>query len=132
MGLLRWLFDPVHVYGTIYAARYGVAPRLVRGIVRAEGWRPGIGPTWEPSVGEHSYGPMQVLGSTAEDMGYRGHLARLEAPSVGMRYGVKYLARQLRRHADTCDAISAYNAGRPITGNRAYVCRAAPWCERCE
>ena len=110
----------------------GVPVELTRAVLRGEGWA-GQPPTWEPSVGEYAYSPMQILGSTARDVGYRGALADLHRPSVGSRYGVAYLRRQLDRHGPGwCDVLSAYNAGRPNTGNDAYVCRAAPWCARCQ
>ncbi len=121
------LFDPVEWYALLYSARYGVQRRITRGVLHAEGWRPGLPPTWEPNVEEYSYGPMQILGSTARGEGYTGPLPALNTPAVGMRYGVRYLARQLRRYP-VCEAVSAYNAGRPIRGNAAYVRRAAPFC----
>ncbi len=124
------LFDPLRWYARRYSALSGVPVSVTRAVMRAEGWGIGTAPTWEPTVQEYSYGPMQILGSTARGEGYDGPLEHLNRPAVGIRYGVRYLAGRLRKYG-RCDAISAYNAGRPTTGNAAYVCRADPRCGTC-
>ena len=123
------MFGPLAWYPIQYAAIYGVPVSLVRGIMRAEGWNPDR-PTWEGNVREHSWGPMQILESTARGEGYVGPAEALHEPRIGIKYGTKYLRSRLRRW-DPCDAVSAYNAGRPLSGNAAYVCRAAPFCGGC-
>ena len=125
-----WWHNPYVWWAVRYGMEHAMPVNRILGIVSAEGWNASA-PTWEPTVQEHSYGPMQILGSTARDMGYTGDLARLHEIRVGMRYGTKYLADRHRRYGDTCRAISAYNAGRPIAHNLPYVCRAAPYCVGC-
>jgi soluble lytic murein transglycosylase-like protein len=62
-----------------------------------------------------SWGLMQIMGATARDMGYKGHLPKLCAPDFGIYWGTFYLKRQLKRYeksqTQVTDAIAAYNAG---------------------
>lgn len=65
-----------------------------------------------PSKGHSSYGLMQVLDSTAADLGLVGDPTALFIPEIGISYGVKYFASQLRRYnGDVPRAVAAYNAG---------------------
>jgi soluble lytic murein transglycosylase-like protein len=62
--------------------------------------------------GHTSYGLMQVLDSTAAGLGLTGDPTALFIPEIGISYGVKYLASQLKRYGgDVPRAIAAYNAG---------------------
>lgn len=59
-----------------------------------------------------SWGLMQVLGNTARELGYQGaFLGDLCHPEIGLRYGAKYLKKQLNRYGEMERALSAYNAG---------------------
>lgn len=104
-----------------WEAAYGVGiPReLVRAIIVREAAVPGSRPlrvdtlaTRREPDGRTSYGLMQVLDTTAKDLGLKGDPKALYIPEVGISYGVKYLGRQLRRYAgDLEKAVAAYNAG---------------------
>lgn len=48
--------------------------------------------TWEPSVNEFSYGPLQILGSTARIKGYKGNLEDLCSWKYGLYYGMAFLS----------------------------------------
>lgn len=48
--------------------------------------------TWEPSVNEYSYGPLQVLGSTAQSKGYKGDLDQLLSWEYGLYFGMAFLS----------------------------------------
>ena len=65
----------------------------------------------EREMQKFSYGPCQVMGGLAREMGHRGWLVELCGP-LGVEYGAKYLAKQSRRYnGDWLKAIAAYNAG---------------------
>lgn len=58
-----------------------------------------------------SWGPMQVMGALARELGFDGHFPQLCDPYVGMAFGIAQL-RQLRKRYNTWDSvIAAYNAG---------------------
>lgn len=48
--------------------------------------------TWEPKVKEYSYGPLQILGSTARLKGYKGNLDDLCSWKYGLYYGMAFLS----------------------------------------
>ena len=114
------------------ATRHGLDPLLVQAMVTIESagnpwamrYEPGY--TWlipysHPLVSEQteltqqrtSWGLMQVMGATARELGCDApYLACLCAPAVGLEFGCRYLARQLKRYdGDVQDAVAAYNAG---------------------
>jgi len=118
-----------------YAKQYGVPVDLVRAIVQTEssGWtdkrtryEPGFF-KWlvdrirltkaEYTARSTSYGPMQVLGQTARELGYNGSFADLHTVDTGIKYGCKYLARLMNKYYTKYGwpgVIAAYNAGSPI------------------
>ncbi len=66
-----------------------------------------------------SWGLLQVMGSTAREMGFEGrYLSQLCAePALGMYFGAKYLVHQKGRGDGTwSQALAAYNGG--MGGNR--------------
>lgn len=71
-----------------------------------------------------SFGMLQVKCIAARDVGYDGKCKELRSSFLNIKYGVKYLAKQLNRY-ELWDAISAYNAGRPLVckkcKNKRYV-----------
>lgn len=48
--------------------------------------------TWEPTVKEFSYGPLQILGSTARLKGYKGNLEDLCSWKYGLYYAMAFLS----------------------------------------
>ena len=99
---------------------YGVDPLIVEAITWQESDVRDIA-TWEPTANEFAWGRMQILGSTARDMGFLGALEALLAPENGVRYGTAYLADRLRIHEDLFLAVDAYNKGTPAGPHTEYV-----------
>lgn len=131
--MLRW--DAEVSAAVANAARlYGIRPdpALVHAVIEREtlhGRLPITG-TREPN-GRYSYGPMQVMDTTAAMHGVPVSQAKsLANPSIGIRIGTFELARLLKMFpGDTARAVAAYNAGpgnarRNAAGlfiNQAYV-----------
>jgi soluble lytic murein transglycosylase-like protein len=104
----------VDLLALLAGLKHGVNPVLVKSIAYHEtGWNPSL------VGGAGELGIMQVLPDTAASIGYTGPAAKLADPWVGMDVGTAYLASRLKKYPDTAQAVSAYNAGRPITGNAA-------------
>lgn len=86
--------------------------------------------------GRISRGLLQVLEGTARGMGL-ANPTRLHEPAVGIDYGVRYFASQLKRYGGVVShAVAAYNAGsvRFTTGekyrNQGYVDKVNGWLRR--
>jgi len=94
----------------------GVPPALIAAIIHVESRGD---PTAAGMHGE--YGLMQILCSTARQMGFKGACPELLNPYVNIYYGTKYLRWQFERYGDWEKAISAYNAGSFTLRNRKYV-----------
>lgn len=60
-----------------------------------------------------SWGLMQIMGATARELGFNGHLPSLCLSGQGLRWGCTYLEDKLLKYNDLTDAISAYNMGHP-------------------
>jgi soluble lytic murein transglycosylase-like protein len=135
------------------AARYGLPPAIVAGVVAAESafnpnaYRP------EPTIGDGSRGLMQLLFRTARALGYTGAPAGLYDPATNVNLGAKHL-RELYDTARLSGplvtdfeawtrALSAYNAGfstvRPgdakrdaagVPINADYIARVRRWAAR--
>lgn len=73
--------------------------------------------------GSPSLGVCQLKLRTARALGYVGRAKGLMEPSTNALYASLYLAKQKQRFGSWARAISAYNAGRPVKGNRRYVRR---------
>lgn len=100
--------------------RYVVDPALIKAVITKESsWSPRAFRA-EPQIGDASRGLMQILYGTARGIGFTGTAEDLFDPSVNIEYGTKYLAAQLSRFGYP-QGVSAYNAGRPISGNAQYV-----------
>lgn len=102
------------------------------GDVRTFQFRDIVEPTWEGKVGEYSWGPMQILESTARDMGFTGAAVDLTAPAVSIPFAVKYVGRLARQFGDFRSVYSAYNSGNPDAWRSssqvaANVARASTW-----
>ena len=60
-----------------------------------------------------SWGLMQVMGAVARELGLSGPFEALLRPGLGLEYGCRYLARQLRvTDGDVRGALASYNSGR--------------------
>ena len=111
--MLRW--DPEVSAAVTNAARiYGVRPdpALVHAVIEKETLhgKLKITGTREPN-GRYSYGPMQVMDTTAAMHGITDPQS-LVTPSIGIRIGTFELARLLKMFpGDTARAVAAYNAG---------------------
>lgn len=74
-----------------------------------------------------SWGPMQIMGSVAREMGFGAELTRLALPEFALAYSCKKLAAIFEKHPTEDDAIAAWNAGSPrkkedgTYSNQAYV-----------
>ena len=74
-----------------------------------------------------SWGPMQIMGSVAREIGYADHLTKLLDPAIGILWGSKKLAKLSRIYKSQDDVIASYNAGSPVKTmkgelmNQAYV-----------
>ena len=77
-----------------------------------------------------SWGPMQVMGAVARELGFKGtFLSELNDPEVGIEYGCMHLSNLKRRFTMSdclsvfCDRmVAAYNAGSPrLKKNGEYV-----------
>ena len=59
-----------------------------------------------------SVGLMQILPATAREVGFTGPSRDLFVPEINIRYGTRYIGRQVRRYGGVArDAAAAYNAG---------------------
>ena len=73
--------------------------------------------------GSPSIGVCQVKLATARALGHvEGEKALMDA-SANSYYAAKYLRKQFDRYKSWKKAVSAYNAGRAIKGNKKYVDR---------
>ena len=69
-----------------------------------------------------SFGLMQVMGQTARERGFdKTFLTDLCKPWIGVEYGCRIFNIKLRKYEVLSMAISAYNAGKPVESNQAYV-----------
>lgn len=60
-----------------------------------------------------SWGPMQIMGSVARELGFEDPLPLLFDPGVSVRYAVKKVRTLVDRFENELFVISAYNAGTP-------------------
>jgi hypothetical protein len=61
-----------------------------------------------------SYGPLQVMGSVARELGYAAALNLLCQPQLGILYGCRKLHACVRKYPDLPEAISSFNCGTPV------------------
>jgi len=105
------------------ANAYNLDPALIKAVISQESaWVP-MAYRAEPQINDASYGLMQVLLATARETARNPALtsADLFVPEINIDIGSRYLAGRLSRYGYP-DGISAYNAGRPISGNQlSYV-----------
>jgi hypothetical protein len=98
--------DEIFAFAAQEAERQGVPLSLVQGVVEAEsgGSFNAIGP--KTRFNDRAYGPMQLMGSTAKDLGVN----RMDWKD-NIRGGVKYLGQLTERFQDPTLVAAAYNAG---------------------
>lgn len=58
-----------------------------------------------------SWGIAQIMGGTARELGFDGHLPELCDPRKSIHYGALYFKKKYEKYGDYQDAIAAYNAG---------------------
>ena len=112
LAVERWR-PLVHTLALEEGARAGVTvpELLVLAIVAVESAGDPRAVRVEPD-GRASRGLMQVLENTARDLGFTGPPDLLLEPQTGLRFGIRYLARQLARYqGNVAAAVAAYNAG---------------------
>jgi len=77
-----------------------------------------------------SYGPMQILGQTAREMGFKGpYLTELCDPDQGIYYSTKYLLSRIKRHPSLEEHIAAFNSGTPKYHSKTNTLINAPYVE---
>jgi len=120
-----------------YANKYGIPAALIRAIIQVESSRDNYAIRHEPHyqwlyrpeyyAKKHfvtvsteiiaqkiSWGPMQVMGAVARELGFDGRfLSELTNPELGIKYGCKHLKNFYNKYGNWTDAIAAYNAGSP-------------------
>jgi len=98
--------EQVYEFARQEAQRQGVPYSLVQKIVETEsgGAFNAIGP--KTRTGDRAYGPMQLMGATAKDLGVN----RMEWKD-NIRGGVKYLSQLTQQFQDPTLVAAAYNAG---------------------
>lgn len=67
-----------------------------------------------------SYGLFQIKKGTAKGLGWTSKEDLLD-PAVNAYYAAKLIRYQINRYAEIKSTISAYNAGKAIKANKAYV-----------
>ncbi len=114
------------------ALKYGLSVSLLAGICGVESnFNPAAINHHDGAPGSHSFGMCQIKYSTARMLGLPvskhctgQHIDKcpLFRPDINAEYAAKYLKEQLIRYNfDERKAVSAYNAGKFINGNRKYV-----------
>lgn len=116
--------------------KYGLDPDLVWSIVKTESsantWAVRFEPNykwlWYPRetaekyqitydtmviLQKCSFGPMQVMGALAYELGFDGLPHMLCQPEIGIEFGCKNLKRLFTKYDNESDVIAAYNAGSP-------------------
>lgn len=110
-------FDPLVLDA---GQRYDVDPMLIKAVISAESaWVP-TAYRAEPQINDGSSGLMQVLLGTARLFQPGITKDQLMDPGTNISIGTRYLRDKLAAYGYPA-AVSAYNAGRPITGNERYV-----------
>ncbi|MCB2187698.1 MAG: transglycosylase SLT domain-containing protein [Deltaproteobacteria bacterium] len=120
------------------AEKHNLPPAILAGLVMVESsgnpdamryekdyrWKVGFGPgevlylppgctkATERNGQETSWGPGQIMGATAREMGFKGWFSELCKPAVGLDYTARYLALCLKRaKGDLVGGLLKYNGG---------------------
>lgn len=125
-----------------HAARHGLPVALVAAIVQVESAAEPWAVRFEPAFYDRyiapldfrpvapcsrrtegvlracSFGPMQVMGQVARELGFLGaYLTELCDPDLGIDYGCRHLANKAALYWEDCGwegVAAAYNAGKPL------------------
>lgn len=104
------------------AKTWGLPANLIKAVIWVESNGVMNATRFEESVQEYSYGLMQVLWTTALEMGFTGERKDLLQASPNIFWGSKYLSQQLRRYnGNVSSAVAAYNAGSVFMEGGKYV-----------
>ncbi|GGK42592.1 transglycosylase SLT domain-containing protein [Salinarimonas ramus] len=108
---------------TMEAERNAIPAALAEAVVTVES-------SWDPAAlgALDEVGLMQVRPGTAAMLGFDGTTQALRAPSVNVRYGVRYLAEAWRlADGDLCETLMKYRAGH---GETRMSARSVAYCVR--
>lgn len=111
------------------ATNHNLDPALVMAVVEQESnWNPWA-IRYEPAFYERytkpmhltdteeysraiSWGLMQIMGETARELGYKGPIAKLCEPDIGLDWGCLLLANKMKAKGDDLvESLLAYNGG---------------------
>lgn len=118
------------------AARYDVAPSLIKAIIGVENapmdpfavrYEAHVMPVKarefakankiseasEIQLQKFSFGLMQILGTTARNLGFKGPLPQLCDIELNINFGTLLLAKLAKRYSMIDDVVASYNAGSP-------------------
>lgn len=73
----------------------------------------GISQETEKMLQATSWGPLQIMGSVARELGYTRALPALSRTDIGLQWGCKKLKTLVEKYPSLEDAISSYNQGSP-------------------
>jgi soluble lytic murein transglycosylase-like protein len=112
------------------ALAYGMDQALVCGVIdRESSWDENVKPRFEPRFKAEyidklnlpepeaqyrstSWGPMQLMGECAREMGYEGALPDLQIPVKGINWGCKWLKKKLEEAGGFTErGLLYYNGG---------------------
>jgi soluble lytic murein transglycosylase-like protein len=95
-----------------YGTEFDVHVPLILSVILAESAFNPNAKRFEPAINQTSVGLMQILPTTAKQMGFYGTEKDLTNPTNNLRYGIKYIAYQLNRYNRNLNkTVAAYNAG---------------------
>ena len=95
--------------GETYAMRY---ERGYRYLFQPSQVKPkGCSTATEINAQQCSWGLMQVMGATARELGFRGWMGELCRPEIGLEYGCRYLALQVKRFGSVEAGVAALQHG---------------------
>lgn len=107
------------------SSKYGIEPAWIKAHIKAESNWDVNASRFEAHKGDASWGLMQLLLKTAQDVLGRPDLTttQLIQPRVNIEAGTKFLSQLWSRFGNMRSAIAAYNAGSPrlIPGTKKYV-----------
>jgi len=97
---------------TKYAGQYGIDANEIAAVIQTESSGNPNAYLAEPKLNDASYGLMQLLGTTAQALGYQGDVNGLYDPDTNISLGTKLLAQLHAKYGDNAAAVySAYNSG---------------------
>lgn len=88
-----------------------IEPALIAAVIGTESSGDPRATNWEGQTWGYAYGLMQVLYSTAQQMGYTGNPDGLFDVETNIEFGTRYLRHQRSRYKTLAESIAGYNAG---------------------